>query len=223
MRILMVEDHQDVAHWLCSELRHYRWTCDVAKSVKQAISMARHGCYGLILLDIMLPDGDGITLCHDLRTFTNVPILMVTAKDGLDGRVRALNDGADDYITKPFAVEELIARMRAILRRHNGDRGPTLEFGSLRVWPEERRAEQLGTPLALSRREFELLLVFMENANNVLSRDRILEKAWGYDFYGESNVVDVAVRRLRDHLNDNATIEIIAIRGVGYSLRMKDE
>lgn len=219
MRVLIVEDHREIARWLQAEFVHFGWQCEVANTVELAKTMARHRSYQVILLDIMLPDGDGIELCRQLRDFTNAAIIMVTAKDDLSDRIQALDGGADDYVTKPFAIEELLARIRAVLRRTSGDRGPVLEFQDLRLWPEERTVEQNGKQLSLSRREFELLQVFMENPNRALSRDQLLEKAWGYDFYGESNVVDVTVRRLRDHIANEGNVAISTIRGVGYMLR----
>ncbi len=219
IRVLIVEDHREVASWLQTSFAHFGWQCEVAHAVELAQSMARHQSYQVILLDVMLPDGDGMALCRQLRAFTNAAIIMVTAKDDLRDRIQALDDGADDYVIKPFAIEELLARIRAVLRRTSGDRGPVLEFHDLRLWPEERMVEQNGTPLGLSRREFELLQALMENPNQVLSRDQLLEKAWGYDFYGESNVVDVTIRRLRDHLASDGQVVIATIRGVGYVLR----
>ena len=219
MRILIVEDHPEVARWLQGELRHFGWHSDVSGTIQLARTMVRHQFYHVVLLDIMLPDGNGIDLCRQLRAFTKAAIIMVTAKDELSDRIRALEDGADDYLIKPFAVDELQARIRAVLRRTYGERGPVLEFHDLRLWPEERCAEQGGKPLNLSRREFELLLVFMQNPHRALTRDQLLEKAWGYDFYGESNVVDVTVRRLRDHLALDSRVSIATLRGVGYMLK----
>ncbi|MDA8205810.1 MAG: response regulator transcription factor [Thermaerobacter sp.] len=216
---MIVEDHREIARWLKGELAHYQWRAEIAETVEMALALARRRSYPVILLDIMLPDGDGIALCQRLRNFTNAAILMVTAKDDVRDRIRALDDGADDYIIKPFSVEELMARIRAVLRRSSGDRGPVVEFQDLRLWPEERAAEQNGQPLNLSRREFALLSVLMQNANRVLSRDQLLEQAWGYDFYGESNVVEVTVRRLRDHLQRDGKVTISTLRGVGYILR----
>ncbi|WP_171822662.1 response regulator transcription factor [Sulfobacillus thermosulfidooxidans] len=219
MRVLIVEDHSELARWLQNELNHVGWQCDVAATVDRAYTMVHHSFYDIILLDIMLPDGDGIALCRQLRHITSAAMIMITARDDLHDRVHALDDGADDYVTKPYAVEELLARIRAILRRTHGDPGPVLEFNDLRLWPEERTVAQNGVFLSLSRREFDLLLVFMQNPNRVLSRDQLLEKAWGYDFYGESNVVDVTVRRLRDHLSPEGHVMITTVRGVGYMLR----
>ncbi len=218
VRILIVEDHPEVARWLQGELQHFGWHSDVCGTVQLAQSMARHQSYQVLLLDIMLPDGNGIDLCRYLRKFTKAAIIMVTAKDELPDRVQALEDGADDYLIKPFAIDELQARIRAVLRRTFKESGPILEFHDLRLWPEERLVEQRGEALNLSRREFELLLVFMQNPNRALSRDQLLEKAWGYDFYGESNVVDVTVRRLRDHLAADSAVNIATLRGIGYML-----
>ncbi len=222
MHALIVEDHQEVSRWLSTELSHAGWTAHSAATVQTALTMARHGVYDAILLDIMLPDGDGLKLCKEMRQFTNAAIIMVTARHELTDRIKALDDGADDYLCKPFAIEELLARLRAIKRRTSTDLSSVLEFGDLRLWPEERRAEQNGQPLHLGRREFDVLQVLMENTSRVMTRDQLLESAWGYDFYGESNVVDVTIRRLREHLA-SGQLTITAVRGIGYVLRLIHE
>ncbi|MHB8189505.1 MAG: response regulator transcription factor [Ferrimicrobium sp.] len=219
MQILIVEDHPEVQRWLGEELSSLGWRCDLAGTASLARSLARHSTYDAVLLDVMLPDGDGTALCLELRGFTNAAIIMVTARDDTIDRINALDGGADDYVTKPFVIEELVARIRAILRRTTGDRGPALEFCDLRLWPQERTVEQQGHVLELSRREFDLLRTFMENANQVLDREQCLELAWGYDFYGESNVVDVTVKRLRDRLDPDGEVAIATLRGIGYILR----
>lgn len=221
LQALVVEDHREGARWVSTELTHAGWRVHVARTFQEGLMMARHGTYDVVLLDIMLPDGDGLELCKSLRMFTNAAIIMVTARQEVSDRVTALNDGADDYLMKPFSIEELIARMRAVLRRtqQNPGSGPVLEFGDLRLWPEERRVEQNGVPLKLGRREFDLLEVLMKNANRVLTREQLLEQAWGYDFYGESNVVDVTIRRLRERFDPNGRLQIGTVRGIGYILR----
>ncbi len=218
MTVLLVEDHRELAQWLATELRHAGWAPEIASTAADARHRVRQRSYDVLLVDIGLPDGDGIALCRDLRAMTDAPLLMVTARQDVEDRVRALDSGADDYLAKPFAVDELLARMRAIRRRHHHDDGPILECGPLRVWVEERRAEVAGAPLALSRREFDLLAVLMRHPGRVYTREALLEAAWGYDFYGESNVVDVTVRRLRGRIAEAAGIELEAVRGVGYRL-----
>lgn len=180
--------------------------------------MARHGNYDAILLDIMLPDQDGITVCQMLRQFTRVSIIMVTARSDIQDRVRALNDGADDYLVKPFAIDELIARILAVHRRRFPDtEDDVLEWEDLRMFLNQRLVWCRGQQLRISRREFDLLKVFMEHPGQILSRDTLLERAWGYDFFGESNVVDVTVRRLREHLT--GPVNIATVRGLGYVMQ----
>lgn len=222
MTVLVVEDYQVMWQWLSSELEHRGWVVHWANTAGLGLAMARRLEYDTILLDIMLPDFDGLELCRKLRTFSNTSIIMLTARHQVSDRVDALNGGADDYLVKPFAIEELVARIHAIRRRTLGESSPGLSFGDLRLFPEERIVEQGGEPLTLGRREFDLLAVLMTNPNRVLSRDTLLEKAWGYDFYGESNVVDVTVRRLRDHLRSTRAA-IITVRGVGYCLKERNE
>ena len=219
MRVLVVEDHVELASWLSYELGQLDWECDVAGSASQALARVRQRCYEVVLLDVMLPDSDDMELCRQVARECNSAVIMVTARDGLEDRIQALDNGADDYIIKPFAIGELVARIRAVLRRSTGDRGPMLEFGDLRLWPQERTAEQGGRALDLSKREFDLLEAFMKNAKIVLTREQLLELAWGYEFYAESNVVDVTVRRLRDRLDELGEVSIDTVRGVGYALR----
>ena len=145
---------------------------------------------------------------------------MVTARQDVEDRVRALDGGADDYLAKPFALEELLARIRAAVRRSQHEPGPVLEVGNVRLWPEERRVEVAGREVAISRREFNILHVLLEHPGRVLSREQLLEAAWGYDFDGESNVVAVTLGRLRERLR-GASLEITALRGVGYRLQVR--
>lgn len=221
MTVLIIEDHRELAQWMSVELTHAGWQVDVAYSAAQALTAARQQVFDAILIDIGLPDEDGFSLCRKLKSFTRAAILMVTARQEISDRVKALDGGADDYVAKPFAIEELLARMRAVLRRTQAISGPVLEIGTVRLWPHEYRVEKNGQPLPIGRREFDLLAVFMHNPRRVLTRAELLEKAWGYDFYGESNVVDVTVRRLRERLGEDSRIEIVAVRGVGYSLRIQ--
>lgn len=220
MTVLIVEDHRELAAWMTTELRHAGWTVTTSPTAADALHRVRYNPFDVILIDIGLPDVDGISLCHQLRQMTDAPILMVTARQSLNDRVAALDGGADDYLAKPFAVEELLARMRAILRRTRPDAGPILELGHIRLWTEERRCEAKGVPLRLSRREFDLLAALLRYPRRVFTREDLLEAAWGYDFYGESNVIDVTVRRLRDRLGDDVGVQIVAVRGIGYRIEV---
>ena len=219
MRVLIVEDHPEMGKWLMRELKKVKWECELTDTVATALSLARQGTYDVILLDVMLPDGNGIELCEELTTLGNSARIIITARDAVSDRIEALDRGADDYVIKPFAVGELIARIRAVSRRTTGDRGPVLEFCDLRLWVEERSVEQQGQSVELSRREFDLLQVLMNNSKKVLTRDQLLELAWGYEFYAESNVVDVTVKRLRERLNPAGQVVIETVRGIGYVMR----
>ncbi|MCL5053132.1 MAG: response regulator transcription factor [Ferrimicrobium sp.] len=223
MRVLIVEDHPEMGSWIRKELLQLQWECDIAETLSAARRFIRQAAYDVLLLDIMLPDGSGIELCQELRMSVNAAIIMVTARDDVSDRIEALDKGADDYVIKPFAIEELVARIRAVSRRITGDRGPVLEFCDLRLWTEERSVEQHGQPLELSRREFDLLEAFMRNSKKVLTRDQLLEIAWGYVFFAESNVVDVTVKRLRERLDPEGQVAIDTVRGVGYVLRSSRE
>lgn len=218
MTVLLVEDHRALAQWLTGELQHAGWSVARATTGAEARQLVRQRAYDVLLVDIGLPDVDGVDLCQELRAITPAPILMITARHDIPERVRALDRGADDYLPKPFAIEELVARMRAILRRTRGEPGPILECGPVRIFVEERRVEVEGTTLALSRREFDLLVVLARHPGRVFPRDALLESAWGYDFYGESNVVDVTIRRLRSRLEAFPTLDVQSVRGVGYRL-----
>ena len=218
MTVLLVEDHRALAQWLTGELQHAGWTVARAATAAEARQLVRRRTYDVLLVDIGLPDADGVDLCQELRTMTPAPILMITARHDIPERVRALDHGADDYLPKPFAIEELVARMRAILRRTRGEPGPVLECGPARIFVEERRVEVEGQTLTLTRREFDLLVVLARHPGRVFARDALLESAWGYDFYGESNVVDVTIRRLRARLEPFPGLDVQAVRGVGYRL-----
>lgn len=222
MTVLIIEDHRELAQWMSVELTHAGWQVGVAYSAAQALTAARRQVFDAILIDIGLPDEDGFSLCRKLKSFTRAAILMVTARQEISDRVKALDGGADDYLAKPFAIEELLARMRAVLRRTQATSDAVLEVGDLRLWPQEHRVEKNGQELRVGRREFDLLAVLMKSPRRVFTRDELLEKAWGYDFYGESNVVDVTVRRLRDRLGEDTRVEIVSVRGVGYSLRIHE-
>jgi len=173
------------------------------------------------LLDLMLPGIDGLTVCQRLRSASDVPILMLTAKDAVPDRVAGLDAGADDYLVKPFSFDELLARVRALLRRH----GPaaaqeTLRFADLTLNPATREVQRGNRRIELTAREFELLELFMQHPRQVLTRDVIYDRIWSYDFGGESNIIEVYVRYLRAKLEENGEPRLLqTVRGVGYALR----
>jgi DNA-binding response OmpR family regulator len=186
--------------------------------------MAESGGFDLVLLDIMLPGLNGIEVLRRLRKTSSIPVIMLTARDSVVDKVTGLDGGADDYITKPFAIEELLARIRSALRKTqpapdkaNPD---LLTFGRLTLAPGAYIASLDGGPLDLTKREFDLLAYLMENRGIVLTRDVLLERVWGYDYQGETNVVDVYIRFLRSKIDDRAGVKYIhTVRGVGYALR----
>jgi two-component system alkaline phosphatase synthesis response regulator PhoP len=226
-RILVVDDEPSVTDLLAYNLRKAHYDVLIASDGRQALNLAREASPDLILLDLMLPEVDGLDVCRELRKSTSVPIIMVTALGEETDRVVGLEVGADDYITKPFGMRELLARVKAVLRRVHPEEGGATPVtilqgpGGLSLDLERRLASVGAQPLELTRLEFDLLRCLLSNAGRVLSRERLLEQAWGYDFAGDTRAVDSAVKRLRAALRaasaDADAIE--AVRGVGYRLR----
>jgi two-component system response regulator MprA len=173
-----------------------------------------------VILDVMMPELDGLEVCRRLRAGSEVPILMLTARDEVPDRVAGLNAGADDYLIKPFALEELIARVHALLRRYEGSLGGTVSFGQLRLDTSRRQAQRGDRAIDLTTKEYELLLLFLRHPRQVLTRDVILNQVWGYDFAGEANVLEVYVSYLRTKLEEGGEPRLIhTVRGAGYVLR----
>ncbi len=233
VKILVVDDEAAVTQLLAYNLRRANYEVLSAADGREALEMARATSPDLILLDLMLPELDGLEVCRELRKTSEVPIIMITARGEEIDRVVGLELGADDYVAKPFSVRELLARIKAVLRRaapHAAGastpagqnpmetlRGP----GGLLLEPESRQARLNGAPLPLTRLEFDLLALFVEGPGRVLTRERLLEQVWGYDFEGDSRAVDSAVKRLRAKLRaaDPAADRIEAVRGLGYRLQ----
>jgi two-component system response regulator RegX3 len=223
--ILVVDDEPSVTDLLGYNLRKAHYEVLVAADGKTALDLARQHAPDLILLDLMIPEIDGLDVCRELRKTSAVPIIMITARGEEIDRVVGLELGADDYVCKPFSVRELLARIKAVLRRAENPpestpstllRGP----GGLTLDVEGRSASIAGTALDLTRLEFDLLQLLLQNAGRVLSRERLLEQAWGYDFVGDTRAVDSAIKRLRAKLraaNPEAD-SIEAVRGVGYKI-----
>jgi two-component system OmpR family response regulator len=217
MRVLVVEDEPKMANLLARGLREEGHAADVAGSGEDALWMARAIAYDAIVLDVMLPGVDGFGTCRELRTAgVWAPVLMLTARDAVEDRIVGLDAGADDYLLKPFSFGELLARLRALVRRAPGERPTAVEVGTLRLDPATHRAWRGDTEIELSAKGFALFEAFMRRPGEVLSRGQLLEAAWELGFESRSNVVDVYVRYLRARIGHGA---IETVRGVGYRLR----
>jgi two-component system, OmpR family, response regulator MprA len=223
-RVLVVDDDPRILSMLRRGLSLAGYSVDLAADGDEALSTARESPPDIVILDVMLPEIDGLEVCRRLRASDrNLPILMLTARGRVPDRVAGLDAGADDYLVKPFAFDELLARIRALLRRRHDDQvtpADVIEFGELRLNPSTREVSRAGVTIDLTVREFDLLEFLMRNARQVFSRDAIFERVWASDFAGESNVIDVHVMRLRDKLEARGRPRLIhTVRGVGYVLR----
>jgi two-component system OmpR family response regulator len=225
MRVLVVDDEAKLARLLQRGLRQHGIATDVAGSGEDALVRARATPYDAIVLDVMLPGCDGFDVCRQLRDESIwTPTLMLTALGDVESRIRGLDGGADDYLVKPFSLEELLARLRAIARRGSAPRPAVLEVGAMRLDPSSRRAWHGQTELALTAREFSLLETFMRRPGQVLSRFDLLEHVWDDSYENRSNVIDVYVGYLRDKLDRPfGTQALETVRGAGYRLRVDDD
>jgi len=228
-RILVIEDEVKIARFLELELTHEGYEVITAHDGRTGYEKALSANIDLIILDLMLPELSGIEVCRRLRKESDVPIIMLTAKDDVSDKVMGLDSGADDYMTKSFAIEELLARIRVVLKRkgRQEDRNSKIEAGKLVLFKDEHRVEFDGNEISLSKKEFELLKYLMENRGIVLDRQKILDKVWGYDYYGDTNVTDVYIKYLRNKIDQRFGVQLIhTVRGVGYLLKepeVKDE
>jgi two-component system response regulator MprA len=197
------------------------YVVDTAEDGEAGLRIARETPPDAVILDIMLPGIDGLEVCRRLRSASNVPILMLTARDTVPDRITGLDAGADDYMVKPFAFDELLARLRALFRRHRMESAPDVyRYHDLELNPRSRQVFRGGAPIDLTAKEFDLLELFMRHAGQVLTREMIYEHIWDYDFGGESNIIEVYVRYLRTKLEAHGGSRLIqTIRGVGYTLR----
>ncbi len=223
-RILIVEDEFKIARFLQLELEHAGYQTLIESNGRRALDKIVQENFDLVLLDIMLPDLDGVEICRRVRELSDIPIIMVTAKDGIEDKVQGLDTGADDYLTKPFAIQELFARIRAALRKnkeiHTGIAHETLTIGSLTLYPSRYEAAINDHIITLTKREYDLLEYLIRNKHIVLSRERILQEVWGYEFTGDTNVVDVYIRYLRSKLDEQFGQKYIhTVRGVGYVVK----
>ena len=224
MRVLIVEDELRMASLIRRGLTNEGLAADVAARGADALWMAEAHDYDAVLLDVMLPDIDGFEVCRRLRAAGIwAPVLMLTARDSVDDRVAGLDSGADDYLVKPFSFAELLARLRALARRGDGERPAVLVVGDLRLDPATREVTRGSTPVQLTAKEFALLETFMRRAGEVLSRLHLLEHAWDFAYDNRSNIVDVYVRRLRSKIDEPFERHSLeTVRGAGYRLRRED-
>ena len=221
MRALVVEDEVKMSNLLKRALEEEGWAVDVAHTGPEGIWLGTENPYDAIILDVMLPGPDGFEVCRQLRKGSQwAPVLMLTAMDSVADRVAGLDAGADDYLSKPFSFSELFARLRALIRRGSGERPPVLVVGDLSLDPATKRVAMDGTPIDLTAKEFALLEYFMRHSGEVLSRTSILEHVWDFAYEGDSNVVDVYVRYLREKVDRPFGRDSIeTVRGAGYRLR----
>jgi two-component system copper resistance phosphate regulon response regulator CusR len=225
VRILVVEDEPKVAGFIRQGLEEERHSVDVAADGAEALDLlAAVPPYDLIVLDLLLPKRDGFAVLRTLRERgVATPVLVLTARDAVSDKVAGLDLGADDYLTKPFAFEEFLARVRALLRRGGGPAAPLLRVGDLTLNPATRAVTRAGRPIALTTREYALLEYFMKNAGRVLTRPMIAQHVWGLDFDSESNTIDVYVGYLRRKIDTAGQSRLIhTVRGAGYVLQVED-
>lgn len=220
-RILIIEDEARIAQFIERGLIYEGYRVDVARDGQIGLTIARDNPPDLVILDWMLPGIDGLEVCKRLRAASSVPILMLTARDNIEDRITGLDAGADDYLVKPFSVDELMARVRALFRRVTPvSRPEILRFADLTLDTGTHRAHRGERAIDLTAKEYELLELFMRNPQQVLTRDVIFDRVWGYDFGGESNIIEVYVRYLRQKTETESEPRLIhTVRGVGYVLR----
>jgi two-component system response regulator MprA len=219
-RILIIEDDEGISKVLRRALVYEGYQVDTALDGESGLNLNRDNHPDLVVLDWMLPGMDGLEVCRRLREIGSVPILMLTAKEALEDRIHGLDAGADDYMVKPFELDELLARVRALLRRTQVERAPVLTFGDLSLDTSTRQATRKTRVIMLTAKEYDLLELFMRHPRQVLTRELIFDRVWGYDFGGESNVLDVYIRYLRQKLETQGENRLIhTVRSVGYVLR----
>lgn len=219
-KILIIEDEKNISSFVKMELEFEGYITRVIEDGKQGLDEAINKDYDLILLDLMLPSLNGIEICRRLKKEKNTPIIMLSAKDSVMDKVSGLQMGADDYVVKPFAIEELLARIQVVFRRDNNSNSKILNFKDLSINIDSRVVKKGDEELNLTNKEYELLLYLMENKDKVISRLSLLESVWGYNYETETNVVDVYVRHLRNKLDTEDKEEYIkTVRSIGYVMR----
>jgi two-component system response regulator ArlR len=226
-KILIIEDEAKIARFVELELKHEGYDVQAAFDGRAGLALFESWQPDLLILDLMLPEISGIEVCRRLRQQSDIPIIMLTAKDDVSDKVMGLDMGADDYMTKPFAIEELLARIRVSLKKHRLDRSEpdsSLTVGKLRMEPASYTTTFDGKTIALTKREFDLLHYLWQHEHTAVSRDELLLNVWGYDFAGDTNIVDVYIRYLRQKIDDPFHIKTIhTIRAVGYIFRYEEQ
>jgi two-component system response regulator MprA len=219
-RILVIEDEERIRNFLQRGLTFEGYRVDTAPDGEAGLEIARDNPPDLVLLDLMLPGLDGLEVCRRLRSVSDIPILMLTARESVEDRVTGLDAGADDYLVKPFAFDELMARVRALLRRAQPTKPQVYRFGDLELDTGTRQGRRAGRLFDLTAKEYELLELFMRHPRQVLTREIIFDRVWDYDFGGESNIIEVYVRYLRQKTEGDGLPRFIhTVRGIGYVLR----
>ncbi|OGF44750.1 MAG: DNA-binding response regulator [Candidatus Firestonebacteria bacterium RIFOXYD2_FULL_39_29] len=223
MRILVIEDEKKIANIIKKVLKKSKYAVDVATTASEAIYLSDVNTYDLLIMDIMLPDKDGFTLCREIRQKKmDVPILMLTARNNAKDKITGLDSGADDYLTKPFSIGELLARIRALLRRKSRQKTNVLSIGTLELDQLSHKVKCSGEEVVLSNKEYMILEFLMLNVNQVITRSMISEHVWSEEFDSFSNVIDVHVNYLRNKIDKGRKVKLIhTIRGVGYVLKGK--
>jgi two-component system response regulator MprA len=217
-KILVVDDEEAIVDFVTMGLQYEGFETATAASGRDALERLRAFAPDLVVLDWMLPDLDGIQVCKEIRKISNLPIIMLTARGELEDKVAGLESGADDYLPKPFKFQELLARVRALLRRAGMGTSPVISFEDLELDTATRKVSRGGRPIELTPREYELLELLLRRPRHVFSREQILNQLWGFDFVGDTNVVEVHVSALRSKLADADRRLIRTVRGVGYAL-----
>ncbi len=222
-KILVIEDDEEILKFIRRGLAYEGYQVDTAADGSAGLAAARNNPPDLVVLDWMLPGIDGLEVCRRLRAGGNTPIIILTAKDAMSDRVIGLDMGADDYMTKPFELDELLARIRALLRRSQPTHPQVLSYADVSLDTGTRQAMRGERVIALTAKEYELLELFLRHPRQVLTRDTIFDQVWGYDFGGESNIIEVYIRYLRQKLETEGEKRLIhTVRGMGYVLREPD-
>ena len=221
-KVLLIEDEPQIARFVQLELQHEGYDVTLAYDGREGLEVFKASSFDVVLLDIMLPSLNGIEVLRRIRFTSSVPIIMLTARDSVMDKVSGLDNGADDYITKPFAIEELLARLRTVLRKHAVV--TLLSFKTLTLDVDQHECFVQKEKIELTKKEFELLHLLLINKNKVLTREVLLEKIWGYEFDGTTNVVDVYIRYLRSKIEDPFNLKFIhTVRGIGYIIKDEGE
>ena len=226
MRVLIVEDEQNICAYVKRGLEEHGYAVDAVHTGGEGLDWAESATYDLIVLDILLPEVDGLSVCRELRQRgLRTPILMLTARDGIDDRVTGLDAGADDYLVKPFALKELLARLRAISRRSMDlPKTTSLKVADLQIDTSTHRADRGGRNVSLTTKEYAVLECLMREPEHVFTRTQIAEHVWNFDSYNQSNVVDVYIRNLRRKIDDGFELKLIqTVRGLGYRISMEQD